>query len=109
MKTRKTGRVVRIEVDEDTNPWMLRILKNRWELDDDNIFKIGAEDLFDYTAFWEVIGHPEFKHKLQKQPPSVRPLSYPEVGSDDIFEVLKRRDILLHHPYNRPTMRRRAH
>ena len=100
LKTRKTGRVVRMEVDEATNPWMLRILKNRWEIDDDNIYKIRAEDLFDYTAFWEVIRHPEFKHRLLKQHPSVRPLSYPEEGSDDIFEVLKRRDILLHHPYD---------
>jgi polyphosphate kinase len=27
-------------------------------------------------------------------------LSYPEEGSEDIFQVLKSRDILLHHPYN---------
>ncbi|MGD9329016.1 MAG: polyphosphate kinase 1, partial [Cyclobacteriaceae bacterium] len=28
------------------------------------------------------------------------PLLYPDDGDDDIFEVLKSRDILMHHPYN---------
>jgi polyphosphate kinase len=100
LRTRKTGRVVRIEVGENANPRMLRILKSRWEIEDENIFTISEEDLFDYTCFWEIIGHPSFRHRLPKAPDPIRPLSYPEEGTDNIFEVLKRRDILLHHPYN---------
>ncbi|MCK5206548.1 MAG: polyphosphate kinase 1, partial [Cyclobacteriaceae bacterium] len=64
LKTRKTGRVVRIEVEENANKWMLRIIKNRWDLEDDNIFEVTKDNLFDYSAFWQIIGHNEFKNKV---------------------------------------------
>jgi polyphosphate kinase len=100
LKTRRTGRVVRLEVEEGAHKWMLRILKNRWELDDENIFYVHSDDIFDYSSLWQIVNHREFKNKLPKHHPSVRPLSYMDEGSDDVFEILKRRDILLHHPYN---------
>ena len=101
LKTRKTGRVVRVEVEDNANKWMLRIIKNRWDLDDDNIFEITKENLFDYTAFWQIIGHNEFKNKVSKLSPPVKPVSMLDLGAEEtIFEILKQRDILLHHPYN---------
>jgi polyphosphate kinase len=101
LKTRKTGRVVRLEVEEDASKWMLRVLKNRWDLEDDNIFEVVPENLFDYTAFWQIIGHNEFKNKISKLQAPVKPISMLDIGSEEtIFEILKQRDILLHHPYN---------
>ena len=100
LKTRKTGRVVRIEVKKGTDEWVLKTLKNRWGLDDDNIFSLDEQDVFNYASFWSIIGHNEFKNKLLKSHSPVRPASYPQMGTDDIFEVLKNKDILLHHPYN---------
>jgi polyphosphate kinase len=101
LKTRKTGRVVRIEVEENPNPWMIRVLKNRWDLEDDNIFYVSHNNLFDYTAFWQIIGHNEFKNKVPKLLPPVKPNTMLDVGSEEtIFEILNQRDIMLHHPYN---------
>lgn len=101
LKTRKTGRVVRVEVEEDASKWMLRILRNRWDLEDDNFFEVSKDNLFDYTAFWQIIGHNEFKSKVPKLHPPVKPISMLDLGSEEtIFEILKQRDILLHHPYN---------
>ncbi|MCG8306065.1 MAG: polyphosphate kinase 1 [Cytophagales bacterium] len=101
LKTRKTGRVVRLEVEEQANKWMIRILKNRWDIDDDNIFEVSDENLFDYTTFWQIIGHNEFKNKVPKFHPPVKPVSMLDIGAEEtIFEILKQRDILLHHPYN---------
>ncbi|MFQ3214282.1 MAG: polyphosphate kinase, partial [Marivirga sp.] len=40
LKTRKTGRVVRIEVEKGYDKWMMKILSDRWEIDKDNIFKV---------------------------------------------------------------------
>jgi polyphosphate kinase len=99
IKTRRTGRVVRIEVDNNYNKWMMKLLKTRWELEDDNIFKIRQEDLFDLTGLWQIISHRQFKNKIPAPHPPVAPVTYPE-GADDIFEVLQQRDILLHQPYN---------
>ncbi len=101
LKTRKTGRVVRIEVDENPNNWMIRVLKNRWDLEDENIFEVGETNLFDYTAFWQIIKHREFKNKVPKLHPPVKPISMLDIGSEEtIFEILKERDVLLHLPFN---------
>jgi polyphosphate kinase len=101
LKTRKTGRVVRIEVEKDPSSWMIRVLKNRWDLEDDNIFYVSSENLFDYTLFWQVIGHSEFKNRVSKLHPPVKPVTVLDVGSEEsIFEILKQRDVMLHHPYN---------
>ncbi|MGI8599387.1 MAG: hypothetical protein ACR2KB_09030, partial [Chitinophagaceae bacterium] len=100
LKTRKTGRVVRIEVESKHNKWMMKLLKTRWELDDDNVFLINPQALFDYTGLWQIIDHREFKDHLPPAPQMVNPITYPKGSSDDLFEVLKNQDILLHHPYN---------
>lgn len=100
LKTRKTGRVVRIEVEQDYNRWMMKLLKGRWELDDDNIFKVDKEGFMDYTGLWQIIHHNEFKNIVSKPRDPVPPLTYPLDKREDIFEVLKTRDVLLHQPYN---------
>lgn len=100
LKTRKTGRVVRIEVQCDCDKWMMKILKSRWELDEDNIFKVDNEGLMDFTGLWQIVNHREFKERIPAPPKPKAPLTFPEMGDEDIFEVLKNRDILLHHPYN---------
>lgn len=100
LKTRKTGRVVRVEVEKDYSPWMMRMLANRWNIDKDNIFKVEEKGLLDFTGLWQIVSHSEFKNRMPRQHMPVPPLTYPEMGSDDIFDILKNRDILLHHPYN---------
>lgn len=102
LKTRKTGRVVRIEIDKNYDKWMMKVLCDRWEIDKDNIFTYDAIDLIDYSALWQIIKHTEFKDKIPAMPDPVPPLAFPEhkSDSDNIFEILKDRDILLHHPYN---------
>lgn len=100
LKTRRTGRVVRMEIYGKMDKWMQNHLMKRWELDKFNIFKIPKESLLDFTGLWQLVKHQEFRDKIPPQHPFVPPLSYPEQGSEDIFEILKERDILLHHPYN---------
>ncbi|MCL6261306.1 polyphosphate kinase 1 [Aquiflexum sp. TKW24L] len=100
LNERKTGRVVRIEIEEGYSRWMVSLLKERWNIGDDSIFKVERASMLDFTGLWQVIGNRRFKDKLPQIPAPVPPLSYPEEGSEDIFQVLKERDILLHHPYN---------
>lgn len=100
LQTRRTGRVVRVDFEENPDPWLVRLLKIQWDLEDLNIFEIPREGMIDFTGINQVINHKEFKsQRLQPRPP-VKPLSYPEQGDSDLFEILKSRDILIHHPYN---------
>jgi polyphosphate kinase len=100
LKTRRTGRVVRLEVEENPDPWMMRLLKIQWDLDDHNIFYVPKESIVDFTGLLQIIGHKEFKSKRAQPREPIKPLNFPEQGVRDLFEVLKERDILLHHPYN---------
>jgi polyphosphate kinase len=100
LNERKTGRVVRIEIEEGYSRWMINLLKDRWNIQDDSIFKVERSSMMDFTGLWQVIGNKRFKDKLPQIPAPVPPISYPEDGTDDVFQVLKGRDILLHHPYN---------
>jgi polyphosphate kinase len=97
VRTRKTGRVVRVEIEPNYSDWMMKILKKRWEIDDDNIFI--AEKIIDYTGLLYIVGHTEFADKQNILPPTSLPIGLDEPDMD-MFEFLKTRDILLHHPYN---------
>jgi polyphosphate kinase len=99
LKTRRTGRVVRLEVEPGASYWMMKTLKGRWELDDDNVFV--AERLIDFTGLWQIVNHKEFRDRIPPIPPPVLPIGLAEKKDyDNMFLTLKKGDLLLHHPYN---------
>ncbi len=104
LQTRRTGRVVRMDVQEGADPWMMRLLKIQWDLEELNIFTVSKESILDLAGLTQIIGHKEFKDKRAQSRssdrPAIRPVTFPEMGQRDLFEVLKERDILLHHPYD---------
>ncbi len=101
LKKRKTGRVVRMEAEEGFDKSTLKLLKSRWELGDENIFQVENLGLIDYTGLWQIINHDNLSDLLPPMQAPVMPLSYPERTEDmSIFDILKERDVLLHHPYN---------
>jgi polyphosphate kinase len=100
LQTRRTGRVVRLDMEENANPWLVRLLKIQWDIDEQNVFHIPMQGMIDFTGINQIINHKEFKDKRAPLHPPRHPVSFPEFGSRDIFEVLKERDVLLHHPFD---------
>ena len=100
LKTRKTGRVVRLEHTANHDKWLLRQLIERYELDQDNLVSVARPALIDYTGLWQLVGHPKLSHLQREMPAPVKPLSMKEYRDQSIFKILKDRDILLHQPYN---------
>ncbi|MEQ9591348.1 MAG: polyphosphate kinase 1 [Cyclobacteriaceae bacterium] len=100
IQTRRRGRVVRLDVMENPDPWMLRLLKIQWDIDDQNVIVIPEGGLMDYTGLGQIISHSEFKEHRAKIPPAVNPISFPDLGARSLFDVLKEQDILIQHPYN---------
>ncbi|GAB2532565.1 polyphosphate kinase 1 [Spirosoma aerophilum] len=108
IKNRRLGRVTRLEIETKgsgvdsqstlVSPWMLNLLKKRWEIDDLNIFE--SHTLLDFSSMWQIIGNPEFKDDMPLPHSPVPPLGVSRDKTDDIFELIKQRDLLLHHPYN---------
>lgn len=97
---RKSGRVVKIEIEEGYSKWMMNSLLERWNLKMDSVFLIKRESMIDFTGLWQIVGNKKFRERLPHIPDPVKPLSYQDEGVADIFDVLKEKDILLHHPYN---------
>ena len=87
-------------MSKDSNKWLLKLLKSRWNLDESNIFWVAKDNLFDLTRLWQIVGHEHFSERIPVPHEPVKPLSYEESGASDIFEVLKSKDLLLHSPYN---------
>lgn len=98
LKTRKKGRVVRLEVEPNASALLMQVLKERWNIDNGNVFVINS--LIDLKGLLQILKHPNFRGRGFKQPAPVTPLSLPEGADDNLFEYLKHHDVLLHHPYN---------
>ncbi len=79
---------------------MMNVLKDRWQLEDENIFRIKKRSLIDFTGLWQIVNHHNFRDMHMAMPDAIPPLSYPKIREQNIFQVLQERDVLLHHPYN---------
>lgn len=100
LKTRKTGRVVKLEVEGEYDKWLIKQLRTKYEIDEDNIIEVPKGALMDYTGLWQIVKHEDFRDFRSEMPKPVPPLSMSEYEHPDMFKILKDRDILLHHPYN---------
>ncbi|MDF7811181.1 polyphosphate kinase 1 [Hymenobacter sp. YC55] len=98
LKTRKRGRVVRLEVESNTSALLMSVLKERWKIDNGNVFVINS--LIDLKGLLQILKHPNFRNRGSRLPAPVAPLSLPEGADENLFEYLKHHDVLLHHPYN---------
>lgn len=95
IKKRAWGQVIRLEVPDDIDKKLLKYLKQELVIDDAVIYKIGGP--LDLTFLMELYGLDGFESlKSEKYIPKENP----DIPSDaDVFECIRKKDILLHHPY----------
>lgn len=96
LKMRKWGAAVRLEVSQNMDARMVEILKRELEINEDDLYFIkGPLDLTHLMRFYSYKGFNHLKF----------PGYNPQVPQDlldteaDIFEVIRQKDIFLHHPY----------
>lgn len=100
LKTRKTGRVVRMEVEEGADKWLVKQLMKRYEIGDENIKITPEHSLIDFTCLNQIVSNKSFNSFKTVRPKAVPPISMSDIEHQNMFKILKDRDILLHHPYN---------
>jgi len=61
---------------------------------------LPEDSLLDFTGLNQIINHKNFSDKRASLRPPRKPILFPEEGDRDLFDVLKQKDILLHHPYD---------
>ncbi len=95
LKKRQWGEVIRLEVAESMDKKLLKELKNHLGVNDEVVYKINGP--LDLTFLMKVNGIEGFEHL--KYPKHV-PCPVPGMGDySNIFEQIRKRDILLFHPY----------
>ncbi|MDD6400472.1 MAG: RNA degradosome polyphosphate kinase [Lachnospiraceae bacterium] len=96
IKKRAWGEVIKLEVDIDMDKRLLKELKKQLQVETDAVYKINGP--LDLTFLMKVNGLDGFDHLKNKKyiPQPVKALN----PDENIFEQIKRKDILLHHPYD---------
>ena len=98
LKNRKRGEAVRLEIDANASFEVVQFLKEHLPIDKNLIFRInGPIDLTFLTELYEVL-----KTKLPGATyPTIKPVEPQSFhNQDSLFEVLRKKDVLLFHPHH---------
>ncbi|MBI3475990.1 MAG: polyphosphate kinase 1 [Acidobacteria bacterium] len=96
LHNRRKGDAVRMEIEADADPEIIERLRTVFELDPWQVFRVnGPVNLSRLFNVYDQAGHPELKYPSFAS----RELRL-TAKSRDLFEELRRHDILLHHPFD---------
>ena len=96
LKKRQWGQAIRLEVEQGIDERLLEIIKQELSIKDEDIYQIAGP--LDLTFLMKMYGLPGYDHLKEKG--YAAPQLVPELSADsDIFEQIRKGDILLHHPY----------
>jgi len=96
LRKRRRGHAVRLEIEAGASDTLLALLVGRLEVGPADVYRIsGPLDLRALVALIDLPGLADLRDR------GIKPLPLPELqDADDLFEVLRGRDLLLHHPYD---------
>jgi polyphosphate kinase len=96
LHNRRKGDAVRLEIESTAHPEIVERLRVNFELDEDQVFRCeGPVNLSRLMFFYGDVQRPDLKF----QPFTPKPLLLSR-KSTGLFDELRHRDILLHHPYD---------
>ncbi len=95
LKKRQWGEAIRLEVEQGIDKRLLKILKKELQIQQEDIFTIRGP--LDLTFLMKVYGMDGFDH-LKEEPYTPQPPKGLDMDGD-LFEQIRQKDILLHHPY----------
>jgi polyphosphate kinase len=96
LHNRRKGDAVRLEIESEADPEIVERLRVNFELDEDQVFRCeGPVNLSRLMFFYGDVQRPDLKFPSFTPKPLL--LSRKATG---LFDELRHRDILLHHPYD---------
>lgn len=96
LHNRRKGDAVRLELETDCPSQIQQVLLSTFRLEDDDLYIIdGPLNPTRLMAIYEGDHSPELR-----DPPFVAPIHPSVRNHPDLFETIRERDLLLHHPYD---------
>jgi polyphosphate kinase len=97
VRQRKFGSVVRLQVNHQMPQHILQILMTNLEVDSNEVYRTKGLLGLSRLSTVAQIERPDLKYMpfLPSTPPELNPLS----DDEDLFSIIRSRDVLLHHPF----------
>jgi polyphosphate kinase len=94
LQSRQFGVAVRLEVAANCPPYLARFLLDQFAIDDSRLYAVnGPVNMVRLAELIDLASQPELRF-----PPFV-PGFPPQLANQDLFALLKKKDVLLHHPF----------
>ncbi|MDQ3770502.1 MAG: RNA degradosome polyphosphate kinase [Actinomycetota bacterium] len=99
LRKRRFSPAVRLEIEESMPDHVLELLRRELEVGEEDVHALAGP--LDLTGLWDLyeIERPELKAEPFHPATSLDLQRTADDGSGDIFEALRRKDVLVHHPY----------
>ncbi|MGN0918744.1 MAG: polyphosphate kinase 1 [Oxalobacter sp.] len=95
LQSRQFGRAVRLEISKNSPEHLVEFLMNEFKLDKDYVYRVdGPVNLVRLNQIFKFVTNPGFYFEPYQA--SLHPNAK---EANTLFETLKKKDILLHHPY----------
>ena len=97
IKNRQWGDVLRLEVDDEIDNRLLKILKCNLEVKDEDVFRMqGPLDMTFLFGLYDLVPEEFNKYKFPPFSPQLNPRINPK---KNIFDEIRKKDVFLFHPY----------
>jgi polyphosphate kinase len=92
---RQYGSAVRLEVADNCSPRKISFLSHQFALNDEDVYQVnGPVNLHRLSSLYDMVDRPDLKY-----PPFGQGMPAAIGQKADLFEIIRRGDVLLHHPY----------
>lgn len=97
---RRFGPPIRLELNEDTSPFLSHLLATQLRVSDDEVYRLPAP--LDLSVLFELqsVDRADLKYPRFIPPTNSQIAQVESSRAQDIFAAIRESDILLHHPYD---------
>lgn len=98
LRQRRFAEVVRLEHGPRPDPWMKKFLMDELELSEEDVYELPEEVDLDYTGLNIIADLPLSGQRFEPWT-APTPTAFLEDDANSFFQVIRKNDHLLHHPY----------
>lgn len=96
LRARNKGSLIRLELMQDANEDLINFLNTHIKLKEEDIYFYENVPL-NLGSLWQIVGEKALSHLIS---PTYTPKTLPPLNNENIFDAIKKQDVLLYHPFD---------